>query len=162
MYLSNGLQAEAIAHSGQPVVLSDGTEVDAYHANCDGGASFPQADGGHIYVSNSEIGSYADKDLSGGVYALTFDAENNLKGYAKLLKDTVTNCHGGETPWVCLFANLIHRSRFFAAGKLTCFVSFRELGSLVKRPAILEGAGKVRFANYFICISFHQIPSNLT
>jgi len=99
MYLSNGLQAEAIAHSGQPVVLSDGTEVDAYHANCDGGASFPQADGGHIYVSNSEIGSYADKDYSGGVYALTFDAENNLKGYAKLLKDTVTNCHGGETPW---------------------------------------------------------------
>lgn len=98
LYLSNGLKAEAVANSGNPVVLADGSEAIEYHPNCDGGASFPQADGGHIYVSNSEFGSYPD-DLSGGVYALTFDGENNLKSYQQLLAGTAKNCHGGETPW---------------------------------------------------------------
>ncbi|KAL7513987.1 hypothetical protein ACHAXN_011237 [Cyclotella atomus] len=98
LYLSNGLQAVAVGNSGNPVVLADDSEAAEYHPNCDGGASFPQEDGGHIYVSNSEYGSYPD-DLSGGVYALTFDGENNLKSYQQLLSGTAKNCHGGETPW---------------------------------------------------------------
>lgn len=88
----------AVGNSGNPVVLADDSEAAEYHPNCDGGASFPQEDGGHIYVSNSEYGSYPD-DLSGGVYALTFDGENNLKSYQQLLSGTAKNCHGGETPW---------------------------------------------------------------
>ena len=99
LYLANGLQAVAVGHSGQKVVLSDDSQSSIeYHANCDGGASFPQPDGGHIYVSNSEVGAYPD-DLSGGVYALTFDGENKLLSYSQLLSNTAYNCHGGETPW---------------------------------------------------------------
>ncbi|KAL7481062.1 hypothetical protein ACHAW6_006737 [Cyclotella cf. meneghiniana] len=98
LHLSNGLQAVAVGNSGQPVILADDSEASAYHPNCDGGASFPQEDGGHIYVSNSEWGTYPD-DLSGGVYALTFDGENKLQKYQQLLSGTAKNCHGGETPW---------------------------------------------------------------
>jgi len=99
MHLSNGLAAVAIGSSGEKVALSDGTESDIpYHENCDGGAAFATADGGHIYVSNSEIGKYPD-ELTGGVYALTFDEENKLKSYQQLLSSTAYNCHGGETPW---------------------------------------------------------------
>jgi len=98
LYLSNGLKATAVAHSGQSVLLSDGSEGDAYHANCDGGASFPKSDGGHIYVSNSETGEYPS-DLIGGVHALEFDKDYNLVGYKQLLSGTAKNCHGGETPW---------------------------------------------------------------
>lgn len=99
MYLANGLQAVAVGHSGEKVALADGTESALeYHANCDGGAAIPTADGGHIYVSNSEIGSYPD-ELTGGVYALTFDGQNQLTKYQQLLSDTAYNCHGGETPW---------------------------------------------------------------
>jgi secreted PhoX family phosphatase len=99
LYLANGLQAVPVGHSGQKVVLADDSQSSIeYHANCDGGAAIPQADGGHIYVSNSEVGSYPD-DLSGGVYALTFDGENKLQEYKQLLSGTAYNCHGGETPW---------------------------------------------------------------
>lgn len=99
MYLSNGLQAVAVGSSGTKVVLADGTESELpYHENCDGGAAFATADGGHIYVSNSEIGTYPDA-LDGGVYALTFDGQNQLTGYSQLLSNTAYNCHGGETPW---------------------------------------------------------------
>ena len=69
-----------------------------YHKNNDGGAAFDLPEGGHIYVSNSEIGTYPD-DLSGGVYALTFDSMNKAVGYNQLLSGTAYNCHGGETPW---------------------------------------------------------------
>ncbi|KAL3773726.1 hypothetical protein ACHAW5_009835 [Stephanodiscus triporus] len=99
MYLANGLQAVAVGSSGEKVALADGTESALpYHANCDGGAAIPTADGGHIYVSNSEIGSYPD-ELTGGVYALTFDEQNKLTNYQQLLSGTAYNCHGGETPW---------------------------------------------------------------
>lgn len=99
LYLANGLEAKAVAHSGQKVVLSDASEGDVYHENCDGGASFPQPDGGHIYVSNSEIGDYLTNDMTGSANALTFDKDNNLLGYKQLLTGTAKNCHGGETPW---------------------------------------------------------------
>lgn len=99
MHLSNGLAAVAVGSSGEKVALSDGTEAALpYHANCDGGAAFATADGGHIYVSNSEIGAYPD-ELTGGVYALTFDGQNKLTSYQQLLSGTADNCHGGETPW---------------------------------------------------------------
>ena len=88
LYLANGLQAVPVGHSGQKVVLADDSQSSIeYHANCDGGAAIPQADGGHIYVSNSEVGSYPD-DLSGGVYALTFDGENKLQEYKQQRRPT--------------------------------------------------------------------------
>ncbi|KAL7549794.1 hypothetical protein ACHAWF_013051 [Thalassiosira exigua] len=100
LYIANGLKAKAVGYSGKDVLLSDGETASlAYHANNDGGSAFPQPDGGHIYVSNSEIGDYASNKLEGGVYALHFDSNNNLKSYEKVLEDTVKNCHGGETPW---------------------------------------------------------------
>lgn len=104
LYLCNGLQATPVGFSGVKVALADGTESDlAYHKNNDGGAAFSLPDGGHIYVSNSEVGSYKteslEEDLSGGVYALTFDEQNKLTGYSQLLSNTAYNCHGGETPW---------------------------------------------------------------
>jgi hypothetical protein len=99
LHLCNGLQATPVGFSGAAVLLADGTESDlVYHKNNDGGAAFDLPDGGHIYVSNSEIGSYPD-DLSGGVYALTFDGTNKAVGYNQLLSGTAYNCHGGETPW---------------------------------------------------------------
>jgi hypothetical protein len=99
LHLCNGLQATPVGFTGAAVLLADGTESDlVYHKNSDGGAAFDLPEGGHIYVSNSEIGSYPD-DLSGGVYALTFDGTNKAVGYKQLLSGTAYNCHGGETPW---------------------------------------------------------------
>ena len=104
LHLCNGLQATPIGFTGAAVLLADGTESElVYHKNNDGGAAFDLPEGGHIYVSNSEIGSYKtgskEEDLSGGVYALTFDSMNKAVGYNQLLSGTAYNCHGGETPW---------------------------------------------------------------
>jgi len=108
IYLSNGLEGEAIAHTGKPVTLADGTTAkDAdgaevmYHENCDGGAAIAKADpaDGYYYVSNSEIGKHDPAELTGGTYSLDFSADHKLVGYKKILGDTAKNCHGGETPW---------------------------------------------------------------
>ena len=94
LHLCNGLQATPVGFSGAAVLLADGTESSlVYHKNSDGGAAFDLPEGGHIYVSNSEIGSYPD-DLSGGVYALTFDSMNKAVGYNQLLSGTA--CWGGD------------------------------------------------------------------
>ena len=90
---------KAIAHDAEPVLASDGSQLaDAYHVNCDGGATFAKDDGGYYYVSNSETGEHPS-DLSGGVYSLEFTADHELIGYQRVLANTAKNCHGGTTPW---------------------------------------------------------------
>lgn len=64
-----------------------------WHWFPDGGAVFDTADGGWIYVSNSET------TLTGGVSALRFDRDANITGCYPILTGTRRNCAGGATPW---------------------------------------------------------------
>lgn len=65
-----------------------------WHANPDGGAVFPAADGGWVYVSNSETGS-----AGGGVGAIRFNASGEITNAYQILAGTTSNCAGGPTPW---------------------------------------------------------------
>ncbi|MCY1227810.1 hypothetical protein D9M72_401000 [compost metagenome] len=87
--LPKGFSSRIVARSGS-VAASGYT----WHGAPDGGAVYPGADGGWIYVSNSEI-----KANGGGVSALRFDANGTLVDAYPILKGTTTNCAGGPTPW---------------------------------------------------------------
>ena len=63
-----------------------------WHANPDGGATFPTEDGGWIYVSNSE-------SEMGGVGALRFNSKAEIVKSYSICHGTSTNCAGGPTPW---------------------------------------------------------------
>lgn len=80
--------SRVIARSGQTLFGYQ------WHAAPDGGAAFPTADGGWIYVSNSELDKKA-----GGVGALRFDRRGELIDAYSVLKSTSRNCAGGPTPW---------------------------------------------------------------
>lgn len=67
--LPAGFTSRVVATSGQAV---PGTSY-TWHAAPDGGACFPAAAGGWVYVSNSELGSSA-----GGAGALRFNADRPL------------------------------------------------------------------------------------
>lgn len=89
--LPPGFSSRVVATSGaQPVAGG----AYAWHRDPDGGAVFPQADGGWIYVSNSERDGGA-----GGVGALRFDATGAVTDAYPLLQGTTDNCAGGATPW---------------------------------------------------------------
>lgn len=64
-----------------------------WHTAPDGGACFAAADGGWVYVSNSESTS------RGGAGALCFDAAGNIIDSYRILDNTRRNCAGGRTPW---------------------------------------------------------------
>ncbi|MDI1432621.1 alkaline phosphatase PhoX [Polyangium sorediatum] len=64
-----------------------------WHIAPDGGATFLLEDGGHVYVSNSEV------PIAGGVGALRFDAAGKLVDAYPILSMTNINCAGGPTPW---------------------------------------------------------------
>jgi len=87
--LPAGFTARIVARSGQPV-LPDGY---LWHPWPDGGATFATADGGWIYVSNSEL------PVAGGVGALRFDADGQVVDAYRILDGTNINCAGGPTPW---------------------------------------------------------------
>ncbi|WP_292993265.1 alkaline phosphatase PhoX [Nitrosomonas sp.] len=78
------------------IVARSGQELFGYkwHAAPDGGAVFATADGGWIYVSNSELGNQA-----GGVGALRFNAQGEVIDAYSILSQTNRNCAGGHTPW---------------------------------------------------------------
>lgn len=88
--LPAGYQSRVIARSGQTVAKTNYR----WHPAPDGGAAFPQANGGWIYVSNSEI-----DEEGGGVSAVRFDAVGNISAAYPILTGTNRNCAGGPAPW---------------------------------------------------------------
>ena len=86
-----GFSSRVVARSGS--VVTPGSTY-RWHGSPDGGACFATADGGWVYVSNSELpGGH------GGVGALRFDAQGAVVGAYPILSGTSLNCAGGATPW---------------------------------------------------------------
>lgn len=88
--LPAGFSSRVVARSSQ-APLAGGAP---WHAAPDGGAAFATADGGWIYVSNSEVDAG-----QGGCGALRFTAAGDLVDAYSILGGTSRNCAGGATPW---------------------------------------------------------------
>lgn len=94
--LPRGFRSRVIARSGSPVALATGQRSDyRWHFVPDGGATFAVADGGWIYVSNSE----ASPRAGGGAGALRFADDGRILAAYRILGGTTLNCAGGPTPW---------------------------------------------------------------
>jgi uncharacterized protein len=89
--LPPGFTSRIVARSGRPAVA--GSKY-PWPASPDGGACFATADGGWVYVANSEL-----PGGKGSVGALRFDALGNVVDAYPLLHGTTDNCAGGATPW---------------------------------------------------------------
>jgi dipeptidyl aminopeptidase/acylaminoacyl peptidase len=85
--LPAGFTSRIVARSGQ--LVANGY---TWHGAPDGGACFPVAGGGWVYVSNSEL-------TPGGAGAVRFDASGNVTSAYRILDGTSRNCAGGPTPW---------------------------------------------------------------
>ena len=88
--LPSGFSARVVAETGQSV----GNTGFVWHAAPDGGATFPTADGGWVYVSNAEIGQ-----AMGGASMIRFNANGAIVDSRTILSGTWRNCSGGPTPW---------------------------------------------------------------
>jgi secreted PhoX family phosphatase len=86
--LPAGFRARLIGLTGE-VVAGTGYR---WHPRPDGGATFPAADGGWIYVSNSEV-------RDGSVGAVRFDPSGAIADAYSILRGSTINCAGGATPW---------------------------------------------------------------
>ncbi len=89
--LPKGFRSRILATSGAVV----GRSGYAWHTAPDGGAVFPQGDGGWVYTSNCEAPSVN----GGGAGAMRFDKRGNVLDAYRILGDTQNNCAGGPTPW---------------------------------------------------------------
>lgn len=94
-----GFSIRRVATEGQDP-LSDatsGSQSSGYnwHSAPDGGGVFVAEDGSgdYVYASNSEVAG------TGGVGALKFDVNGNVKDAYRILDNTSRNCAGGVTPW---------------------------------------------------------------
>jgi secreted PhoX family phosphatase len=87
--LPQGFTSRILATTGS---LVPGTTY-PWHPAPDGGAVFPQEDGGWVYTSNSEI------PAGGGAGALRFGADGEVTDGYRILTGTNQNCAGGPTPW---------------------------------------------------------------
>jgi uncharacterized protein len=88
--LPAGFTSRVLAVTGDVV----GSTGYAWHPDPDGGAVFPQDDGGWVYASNSEA-----PERTGGVGALRFGRDGEVVDAYRVLADTSRNCAGGPTPW---------------------------------------------------------------
>lgn len=86
--LPPGFSSRALARSGDAVAGTD----HVWHAAPDGGAVFARRDG-WVYVSNSE------RSPGGGVGALRFGPDGEIRAAYPILSGTRRNCAGGATPW---------------------------------------------------------------
>jgi secreted PhoX family phosphatase len=89
LLLPPGFQAREIVRAYQPV----GPTAYVWRQWPDGAATFPTADGGWIFVSNSEV------PVAGGVDAMRFSPDGEIVGAYPVLAGTSLNCAGGTTPW---------------------------------------------------------------
>jgi secreted PhoX family phosphatase len=89
--LPAGYRSRVVAITGK-TPLPDGDYV--WHAEPDGGATYGAADGGWVYVSNSEVPA-----TGGGVGALRFNSRGELVDSYSILSGSSSNCAGGKTPW---------------------------------------------------------------
>lgn len=85
-----GFRIREIAHAGVNVGLTTYT----WPSFPDGSGSFAQTDGSWIFVQNSEIPGGL-----GGVSAIHFEKDGDIKDAYRICGDTSTNCGGGTTPW---------------------------------------------------------------
>jgi len=92
IWIPRGTAIREVARSGRAPVAGGHY---AWHPSPDGGAAFASRDGGWIYVSNSEVREAG----AGGVGALRFDREGNVRAAYGICRDTRANCAGGPTPW---------------------------------------------------------------
>lgn len=83
-----GFTGRRVATSGRAV---PGTSY-IWHPDPDGGACFATADGGWIYVSNSE-------HTPGGASMIRFSPSGQITAARSILSGTTRNCAGGATPW---------------------------------------------------------------
>ena len=89
--LPEGFTSRIVARSNEKPLESSNY---VWHWAPDGGAVFATDGGGWIYVSNSEMSGGA-----GGVGALEFGANGDLRNAYSILEGTSRNCAGGKTPW---------------------------------------------------------------
>jgi hypothetical protein len=89
--LPPGFSSRIVARSTQPPVA---TSSYLWPSFPDGGATFATANGGWIYVANSEQGA-----PFGGAAALRFAPDGTLADAYPILTGTARNCAGGPTPW---------------------------------------------------------------
>ena len=91
LLLPPGFSSRRLATAYQPIAKADGSSTSfLWHRASDGGGVIPQADGGWIYVSNSEIPIVADECADdpasascgeqGGCSAIRFDAQGRVLG----------------------------------------------------------------------------------
>jgi uncharacterized protein len=86
--LPEGFRSRIVARGEQPVA---GTGY-RWHLASDGMATFPDAKGGFVLVSNSET-------IEGGASAILFDRAGEPRDAYRILAGTTQNCSGGATPW---------------------------------------------------------------
>lgn len=87
--LPEGFTSRVVARSGERPYAGSPY---LWHTFPDGGAVFPQPDGGWVYACNSEF-------IPGGVGALRFDANGEVTDAYSILFGSLLNCAGGPTPW---------------------------------------------------------------